>query len=154
MAPLFRLSFVLLTASLLASCSIGFQGDWKQAAARDAKHPPKDLTGAWEGRWYSMKNGHHGTLKAVVTRVGEQGKNTDYDFRYHATWARVLSGGYTARHSVDRHGKVSGEQDLGALVGGVYRYDGKASPTQFKATFHCKIDNGVFEMHRPASATP
>lgn len=147
-----QLLMAALTASVLSSCSLGYQSDWKKAAAHDAQHPPKDLTGAWEGRWYSLKNGHHGRLKAIVTQGEEQGKNTVYDFRYHATWARVLSGGYSARHLVDRRGKVTGRQDLGPLVGGVYHYEGKASPAEFKATYRCNIDNGVFELHRPASS--
>ncbi|WP_009961728.1 hypothetical protein [Verrucomicrobium spinosum] len=145
------LLILALSASLLSSCSLGYQSDWNKAAARDTQNPPKDLTGAWEGLWYSRHNGHHGKLKAIVTPVEEQGKNTAYDFRYHATWARVLSGGYTARHLVDRRGRVTGQQDLGALVGGVYHYEGKATPAEFKATYRCNIDNGVFELQRPAS---
>ncbi|HSJ04570.1 MAG TPA: hypothetical protein VK956_19020, partial [Verrucomicrobium sp.] len=61
-------------------------------------------------------------------------------------------GGYTTHHSVAPDGTVTGEHDLGKLLGGVYRYKGKASPTHFRATYECNLDNGVFELQRPSPA--
>jgi hypothetical protein len=77
--------------------------------------------------------------------------STVYDFRYHATWAKFLSGGYTAHHTAGPDGTISGEQDLGKLFGGIYRYEGQSTPTTFKATYRCDIDHGVFELARPSA---
>lgn len=132
----------------LSSCSLGFHRQWSSVSQKQ-QAPHKDLTGAWEGRWYSLKNGHHGKLKALVTQKGEEGRKTVYEFQYHATWARVFSGGYRARHLVDSNGRLTGEQDLGKLFGGVYRYEGTTTPKEFKATYECAVDKGVFEMKRP-----
>ncbi|MEZ0386508.1 MAG: hypothetical protein ACAI34_05550 [Verrucomicrobium sp.] len=148
----FRLFGVLTLAVVFSSCSLPFHHDWRRAARTDAQNPPKDLTGAWEGTWRSEKSSHHGKLKAIVTKVATTKEKVDYDFRYHATWAKVLSGGYTTHHSVAPDGTVTGEHDLGKLLGGVYRYKGKASPTHFRATYECNLDNGVFELQRPSPA--
>jgi hypothetical protein len=139
-----------LLALTLSSCSIGFHRDWKTAAK--VSSPPQDLSGAWTGTWRSEGTGHEGKLKAIATPVPSTTGPQVYTFRYHATWAKLLSGGYTARHEVKHKGKdflISGEQDLGKLLGGIYHYEGKATAEEFKASYKCDFDHGFFEMKRP-----
>jgi len=152
---LLRTSAALL-ALALTSCSLGFKRDWKKAATSPPSSEVYPLSGAWQGTWRSTSNGHDGTLKAIASPIpaapGTPGQ-TMYEFRYHATWAKVLSGGYTTHHLAKYDSKMnkhllSGEHDLG-LLGGVFRYGGEATPTHFKATYDSKLDNGVFQMTRP-----
>lgn len=152
-----RLSCVFALTSVLASCSIGYNRDWNRAAATDATMRPRNLEGAWTGTWKSNADGHHGKLRAIVTRIPtEAGQPEKYSFRYHATWANIISGVITAEHQATyaekKKGNVlelSGEKNLGRL-GGVYSFTGTASPTEFKANYKSKLDRGVFEMKRPA----
>ncbi|HSI63380.1 MAG TPA: hypothetical protein VLE43_09680 [Candidatus Saccharimonadia bacterium] len=153
---LLRLCSALVLSSALASCSIGYNRDWQKAAATDATLHPKNLEGAWTGTWKSNHDGHQGKLRAIVTSLPSQpGQPERYSFRYHATWANILSGTITAEHQATHAGKkkggivtLSGEKDLGRL-GGVYGFTGAASPTEFKADYKSKLDKGVFEMKRP-----
>jgi hypothetical protein len=45
--------------------------------------------------------------------------------------------------------RFEGEADLGWLAGGVYRYDGQATPASFFSTYKSKYDHGTFQMKRP-----
>jgi hypothetical protein len=115
-SAILRLCGSLALATALASCSIGYDRDWKATTA---------------------------------------GKPEKYNFRYHATWANILSGTINAEHEAVPVGKkkdgivtLSGEKDLGRL-GGVYGFTGVASPVEFKADYKSKLDKGVFEMKRP-----
>jgi hypothetical protein len=155
-SAILRLCGFLALATALASCSIGYDRDWKAAAATDATRNPKNLEGAWTGTWKSNHDGHTGNLRAIVTKLPTTaGKPERYNFRYHATWANILSGTINAEHEAVPVGKkkdgivtLSGEKDLGRL-GGVYGFTGVASPIEFKADYKSKLDKGVFEMKRP-----
>lgn len=142
-------SLLVLLILLTSSCSIRFKHDWRKAAS--ANPSPTDLSGAWLGTWRSEGSGHHGTLRAIVTTVPE--RDNTWQFRYHATWAKILSGGYTTYHIAipQRSGsyKISGQHDLGKLFGGTFHYEGTATPTHFKATYRSSNDHGIFEMSRP-----
>jgi hypothetical protein len=148
MHRLLTLTFALGLTLCFSSCSIGFNRDWTRAAATNAT-APASLEGAWKGTWISEVNGHHGQLRAVVTAIPGKTPPSDYDFRYHATYKTILSGSYTTRHHVDAKGALSGSQDLGSLVGGVFTYEGKVTPTEFRATYKSSSDHGLFEMKRP-----
>lgn len=130
----------------LSSCSIGYNHEWKLAAKDNFSH---DARGAWIGTWRSEASGHHGVLRAVVTPASIQSKQYDFLFHYHATYAKILSGSFTARHRIDENGKLTGTEDLGAFAGGVYNYEGHVTPTEFHATYRSAADHGVFEMTRP-----
>jgi hypothetical protein len=143
----FPFLFFIFLASSLSSCSIGFNKQWHEAASLLPK--PKDASGAWVGTWRSEVSGHHGELKAVVTATPSKSAPHDLTFRYRATYAKILSGSFTTIHHVDGPGKLTGSEDLGSFAGGVYRYEGKVTPTEFKATYTSAKDHGVFEMKRP-----
>jgi hypothetical protein len=160
MKAIVRLATVVPIVLVLASCSIGYNGKWKKSAVETLTHPPKDLSGAWEGSWRSESDGHTGRLRAIATRV--PGKSTlaaAYDFQYEATWKKVLSACITARHTLTppypkKPGDVmhlTGEKNLGGL-GGVFRFTGTATPSTFHADYSSKWDHGVFEMKRPSGS--
>jgi hypothetical protein len=140
------LSWVIpLLLPLLAGCS-GFGREWKAAARLPAG--ADSIAGRWEGTWRSDANGHRGRLRCIMTP--QDGSVVEARFR--ATYAGILSFGYTAPLTVTNEAGVwrfTGEADLGKLAGGVYRYDGTASPTQFHSIYRAQSDHGVFEMQRP-----
>lgn len=131
----------------LFSCSANFNQQWKQAVATK---PAADITGPWLGYWHSDANGHQGELRSIVTVLDE--KTGACRFQYHATFMKFLSGGYAVTHLVQRTKDgftFSGDQPLTGLGGGLYHYEGKATPQEFHATYRSEGDHGVFEMKRP-----
>jgi hypothetical protein len=130
---------------LLCGCS-SFKSEWrsaeKQPVARDS------IAGRWEGRWVSDVNAHTGRLRCIIT--GET--NGVCQARFRATYMKILRYSYTVQLKVERRDDgwvFSGEEDLGAMAGGIYRYHGNATATNFHSTYDSKYDRGLFEMHRP-----
>ena len=141
---------LLLAAALLmfAGCS-SFHREWKEAAKTPV--PAGSMAGRWDGSWQSGKNGHHGRLRCVMTQVD----TNRYHAHFHATFWKIFRGAYEveliARGSSEAGvAEFSGQSDLGWLYGGVYRYEGKASATNFFSSYRCKIDHGTFQMSRPS----
>jgi len=137
--------FVLLGVLLLCGCS-SFNRAWQQAGTQPAS--TNSVTGRWEGRWLSDANGHNGALRCIVSER-EDGL---YDARFRATYMKVLKFGYTVPLSVVESNGVwqfTGQEDLGSMAGGMYHYEGHASPTEFRSTYRSESDHGVFEMTRP-----
>ena len=65
--------------------------------------------------------------------------------------SQALSFGYTVglkTEPTEAGCKFRGEANLGALAGGVYRYEGQADATNFFSTYSCKYDHGTFQMRR------
>ncbi len=137
----------VLVSLLVAGCS-SFNSDWKKTAGTAIS--PDTIEGGWEGSWLSAVKGHHGALRCIMTRIDD----TQYRARYRATYWKMFRIGYTMAMRVEpqpgRAFKMQGENDLGWWGGGVYRYDGEASATNFLATYRSKYDHGTFEMKRPA----
>lgn len=44
---------------------------------------------------------------------------------------------------------LRGEANLGWWRGGIYRYAGRATATNFLSNYECPYDHGTFEMRRP-----
>ena len=139
------LLFTLGAAAFFCGCST-FTYDWRQAAKQPA--PTNDITGRWDGSWISTANGHRGALRCLVTKRVDGG----FDARYRATYQRVLTFSYTVplgpQSDADTAG-FRGEADLGWLAGGLYKYEGRANPTNFFSTYDSKYDRGTFQMTRP-----
>ena len=137
--------WVMLVAAATTGCST-FNSDWKKARATP---PGDDVTGRWEGSWLSGKNGHHGRLRCVVTRLGDD----RYRAHYKATYWKIFRIGYAVDMQVRQESsntyKFQGETDLGWWGGGVYHYDGDATPANFFSTYKSKYDHGTFQMTRP-----
>jgi len=138
---------LLCLAVVLCGCS-SFNREWKSALKEPV--PAQGLAGPWEGRWVSDATGHNDRLRCVVT---EQSTN-HYRADFHANYKRIFHFGYTVPLEVRRNGAkydFSGEADLGKLAGGVYKYEGNATGTNFVSTYTSKYDHGKFEMSRPTA---
>ncbi|NBR84650.1 MAG: hypothetical protein EB141_08090 [Verrucomicrobia bacterium] len=134
----------LLALVVFSGCST-FNRDWQAAAARPT--PMDSIEGRWEGRWLSDHNGHNGSLRALVRRLD----NGQFETRYHATYEGVLSFGMQMNLTlVPTNGgwAFSGAENLGRFYG-VYRYEGRASATNFYSTYKASVDHGTFQMTRP-----
>ena len=107
------------------------------------------MEGRWKGEWRSEWNGHSGGLRCLL-RPKEDGR---YSAWFYSTYALILFFQYETEFQVateeDGTQLFVGEQDLGQMVGGVYRYEGTVVGDQFQATFQAENgDHGVFEMRR------
>lgn len=140
-----------LLAVGLAGCT-SFDRDWRRAAAT----PPGGgrLEGRWEGEWESDVNHHRGALRCIVTPLS----NEVYSARFHAKYRRLvnLTFSYTARLEARPEARpeaervtFSGEADLGWYAGGLYRYQGHATATNFQSTYSSRYDHGTFRLSRP-----
>lgn len=150
MKHLLYLNLALMLALSVTSCSTRFNQVWKKSAASIETTSPHDVSGAWQGTWKSYATGHTGTLKAVVTKPNT--KEGIYTFYYLATWKHILSATFQSEHMVKPQGAnflLTGQHDLGALFGGIYRYDGTATSAKLKCNYRCDLDHGIFEMQRP-----
>jgi HEAT repeat protein len=138
------------TISHVLAALVNNASDFKRRWNQNASLPTTSngLQGRWQGEWISEVNGHRGALRCLLTR-GEAG---DYQAAFHAVYAKILRVCYT----VPLHGqwsegklKLEGNADLGPLAGGIYRYQGEASETDFVCLYDCKYDHGTFRM-KPA----
>lgn len=150
-------SLTLCTLAMVLSNCAGakFNRDYQAAvAARQAGGKSDAITGPWTGTWLSHVNAHTGDLRCLVepkagTTAGQPG---EYAFRYHATWGKIMSGGFTADFPVKKDRKrgylIQGTRDLGIFGG--FDHDGQISGEAFEATYASDMgDHGVFEMKRP-----
>ena len=136
------LALVLLTCG----CS-SFNRDWKKAATAA---PSNDIAGRWAGTWQSEVNGHTDQLRCLMTPL----TNGTHAARYQAKYRKGIfrfTFSYTVPLSVtNRDGRFEfeGASNLGWYAGGVYRYRGSATGTNFFSTYDSKYDRGTFEMRR------
>ena len=141
------MGMLALILVVVTGCS-SFHRDWKKSAA---SAPPDRITGRWEGRWQSEVNEHNGRLRCLVTG----GTNDVYAARFYAEYTLgfiPLRFGYTVPMRVQpRDGgfEFASNADLGWYAGGLYRYRGMVTPTNFFATYDSKHDRGTFKMTRP-----
>jgi len=143
-----RSLLLLVTALLLTSCA-SFERDWKRSVAEYQSGRIASPAGPWTGTWTTSTNGHTGNLRAIVTpSLKEPGV---YDFRYHATWKRILSGTFQVAFPVTRSGRshqVDGEQKLGVF--GTFRHRATIRGNSFHASYsNDKGELGSFHMKRP-----
>lgn len=147
---LLRVVVGLVSLLLLSACS-SFEKEWRTAKAPAATAARKGdpFSGAWDGQWTSAKHQlptgpAGGRLRCIFTKKSA----TQYQARFHANWL-IFATGYEVDFATERRGNVlhfRGEQDLGAIFGGIYRYDGKVTPARFAARFIAKSDHGRFDM--------
>ena len=140
-----RKALALLAITLLCGCS-SFNRDWHKAAAQPT--PANSIEGRWEGSWTSASNAHTGNLRCLLSHK----EGASYEARFRATYGKVFHFSYATPLTVQEHGdgwEFNGESNLGKMAGGVYYYEGRASPVNFFSTYKSKYDHGVFEMHRP-----
>lgn len=132
----------------LVGC-VGFERKWGKAVAAYESGETSSPAGPWVGEWETKSNGHTGDLRAIVTP--SEKKSGEYDFHYHATWAKILSGAYRVSFPVEKQGSryiANGEKSLGIF--GKFGHKATISGDQFRATYsNDKGDLGTFEMSRP-----
>ncbi len=141
-------AFLFILAALLGSGCSTFNYEWRVAARTPA--PTNDITGRWEGRWISHANGHNDAMRCLVTKVDDR----HYDAKFHAAYKKWITVyfSYTVRmetRPATNGVAFHGAENLGALAGGIYTYDGFATPMNWSSTYKSKYDRGVFEMKRP-----
>ena len=131
--------------TVASGCST-FNRDWKRALQNP---PPADsIAGAWDGSWESEVNGHKDRLRCLITPASEGRLRA----RFRAHYVHVLRFGYTVELEARPGGdntEFEGTANLGWWAGGVYQYEGRATPTNFFSTYSSKRDHGTFEMRRP-----
>lgn len=143
---------VVLAVMTLFACLFGagcssFSRQWETAMKQPV--PADGIRGPWEGKWVSDRNGHTGRLRCVMTQAGLH----SYTAHFHAVYWKILRVAYEVPFHTEPQDdavKFSGEADLGKLAGGVYTYEGTATPFVFHAIYRCKYDHGRFEMSRPS----
>lgn len=139
-----RLFVCLGVAAAFTGCS-SFHKEWKAATRQPI--PQNSIEGPWAGEWRSDANGHHGSLRCVVTKKSD----STYRAHYRAHFMKVFRYTYAATlHGTEENGMVrlQGEADLGKLAGGVYKYEGTATPTDLHSTYASKHDHGNYQMQR------
>jgi hypothetical protein len=157
MTAKFTVALLSLVSLMLASCAgPGFNSVYRKSVDEyHAANPKPTVSGPWVGYWKSNENLHTGKLRAIAVAntpaVPADGAAGRYKFRYHATWAKILSGGYTSVHDVVRNRdgsfQVSGSEDIALL--GTYTSQGSITDDKFDSTYQSKADNGVFVLERP-----
>ena len=143
-----RLALVLALCLLASGCgAIRFHRAW---SSYEPVAEATGMEGRWKGEWRSEWNGHSGGLRCLMTPREEEGC---YRAWFFSTYAGILFFQYQTEFRLDGSGSGSltfaGEQDLGKVVGGVYRYEGTIVADSFHATYRADNgDHGVFEMRR------
>ncbi len=149
----FSLVVLLAAALALGACS-SFERDWQASRARGVSSAER-FAGAWDGRWTSSRHGSPskpagGRLRCILTPADAGG----YSAHFKANWHGFATT-YRVALRTQQHGRVlrfSGEQDLGPLAGGIYRYKGEVTRQRFESTYDSRYDSGRFEMTRPVPA--
>jgi hypothetical protein len=84
--------------------------------------------------------------------------NEPYQFRYRATWMKVLSGTFSAQHTVVPQGPsqstFSGQHQMPSWAGGLYSYEGKIKGNAFHAKYDSAMDQGDYRMTRVSANSP
>lgn len=142
------LALALLGLAPLSGCAVitGFNRDWHDTIDQGACD---DLSGCWEGEWVSCGTGHHGSLKAVITR--QCGCSNVYTARFHATFLKVIPFEYTIPLTAVVEDGVThfrGSARLSKLAGGTYRTTGTADGCRFHARYCADKDHGTFTLTR------
>ena len=137
---------------ILASCTgLRFNSAWQKATKEHRSGKTTAVTGPWEGTWLSDFNGHTGKLRCIITPVGNKKESDRYHFRYWATWAGPLQGGFNAEFEIQKMGNqyhVQGRENLGIF--GSFRHEGVIRGNNFDANYRSSSgDNGTFSMRRP-----
>ena len=138
------ISFLSLAVLVTFTGCSTFNRDWKTAAAKP--HLNK-IEGGWVGSWLSDANKHSGGLRCIMEKISDE----NYRARFDSTYKKVLH----FKSTVVLNGKMtnevfhfSGDAKLPWWAGGIYHYEGSASPTNFFSTYRCKYDHGTFQMTR------
>ena len=110
------------------------------------------LEGDWSGTWASSSRDMGGALRCHIQKIDEQ----TYQAHFDAVFAKVLNHTSNVTLKARRAGQswtFSGEQDLGFLNGGIYKYIGRSDGREFTCNYDSYYDKGTFHMTRAAPTT-
>jgi len=131
----------------LTGCS-SFNREWKAAGMQT--WPKQSMEGRWEGTWNSEATGHHERLRCLITHRTNDVYLANFQAKYKKVFVWTFSYGVDLTVKPEDDGfQFQGEEDLGALAGGIYRYEGHATSTNFYSTYRSPYDRGTFQMKRP-----
>jgi hypothetical protein len=122
-----------------------FHREWQRYTALANRND--SVEGRWAGEWVSEVSGHRGELKCVLVPVAS-GK---YRAFFHAGFSKLFRVGYVTDLQVEqRDGRITlaGQEDLGALAGGIYRCEGEIREAAFNCHYSCQYDQGLFRLKR------
>lgn len=137
----------LVCAVLVAGCS-SFEAEWREAG----KAPPSSdlMSGRWLGFWQNTNNDHHEALRAILTPTGSNTWSAFFHARYGGVLTFTIRTPLAGEPESDRM-RFHGEKDLGVLAGGIYRFAGYATATNFFSTYLSAYNSGEFHMTRSAT---
>ncbi len=106
-----------------------------------------DLSGHWQGNWYSHSTGHKGPLRCTLTKVDESTYRASFagrffkiiPFRYAVLLTVASDDGQTVQ--------LSGSQHLGRRLG-TFTYSAEATCRDFVASYSSCKDCGEFVLSR------
>ena len=136
---------LLALVLVLSGCS-SFNRDFQKALLKSTSN--NSIEGPWLGSWLSDKNGHHGELRGIITKLD----GTTYETRFKARFWKLFTYTSEAQFEMQPHSdgfEFFGTKQLSWLAGGEYTYEGRVSPEKFFSTYQNKWDNGTFQMERP-----
>ena len=122
-----------------------FNREWKRFPA--SPDPADPAAGRWTGEWISEQTGHRGQLRCVLIPMAPQ------RFRacFYASFSWLFRVGYVTELNAERNGdrtRLTGQEDLGALAGGIYRCEGEIIGPDFNCRYTCRYDHGLFRLKR------
>ena len=106
-----------------------------------------DVSGSWQGRWYSEGTGHEGPLRATISKIDDE----HYQVNFRGRFFKLVPFRYSVVLTAKDEGGVvtlSGQSQLGRLVGGTYHYTGTVTDSEFKLGYTSCKHYGTFEMTR------
>lgn len=144
-----KLRFLPVLSSVLLVCFGPSCTGWPRGWAQAKKSTAADgVSGAWEGTWKSVPTGHTGKLRCAVVPKSRG----IWQYRYRASWAKVLCAGFTVDCEVTRQRdgawRVVGERDLGPVFGGVFSHEGRVAGDRLDAKYHAAADHGELALRR------
>lgn len=113
------------------------------------------MEGNWHGTWSSNQRDMGGELRCRIGKL----PSGDYRAQFNAVFAKVFTNESLVKLRVDSKGSswtFSGEEDLGMLKGGIYKYTGRSDGQEFVCDYDSRYDKGTFRMKRvaPPTTTP
>lgn len=105
------------------------------------------LAGDWRGTWASSERDMGGAMTCQVRKL----ESDVYEATFDATFFKYWNNHSVIKLRVTKSAgewKFSGQEDLGLLKGGVYKYSGRCDGKDFVCTYDSKHDQGIFTMTR------
>lgn len=150
-------AILLLAAVVVAGKFAGFgcAGRQQPMTARPSNSSADLIEGNWLGTWASNQRDMGGELRCRIEKL----PSGDYRAQFNAVFAKVFTNESLVTLRVDSKGSswtFSGEEDLGMLKGGIYKYTGRSDGQEFVCDYDSRYDKGTFRMKRvaPPTTTP